>query len=108
MTIIAERRIDLGDSRGVGYARVFEAKDHADGGSRCDYEIAWPGYRHGHWTAGVDSWQAVEMAMRSIAADIAITDDFQSGRIGSLGKRLTTYEQITEFFGVRTYKALEQ
>lgn len=106
--VIAERKLDHGDAQDVGCAKVFMPELKPRGEWRCDYEISWPGFRHAHWTAGVDSWQAIELAMRSVVADIELTDDFKTGRLGSLGQRLTTYAELTEAFGVRPFKVLEQ
>lgn len=106
--IVAERKLDHGDARDAGCAKVFMPEPTARGEWRCNYEISWPGFRHAHWTAGIDSWQAVELAMRGVAADIELTDDFKAGRIGSLGQGLTTYAELVETLGVRAFKVLEQ
>lgn len=106
--VIAERTLDHDGVPAAGFVRVFMAEPRREGGWRCDYELSWPGFRHAHWAAGVDSWQAIELAMRGVVADLESSDDFKAGRIGSLGERLTTYAHVTEVFGVRPFKAIEQ
>ena len=106
--VVAERRLDLADARDVGSAKVFMPALHDRGEWRCSYEISWPGFQRAHWTAGADSWQALELAMRSVAADIDLADDFKAGRIGSLGQPLTSYAELADAFGVRPFKVLEQ
>ena len=106
--VVAERRLDHCDARDVGCAKVFLPELTARGEWRCEYEISWPGFKRAHWTVGVDSWQAVELAMRSVTADIELSDAFKAGQIGSLGQPLRTYAELTDAFGARPFKVLEQ
>jgi hypothetical protein len=101
MTIVAERELIFFGANGptAGFIRFEEPKpDQNDW--RCDYSLEWDGLNKRHYTMGVDSYQALLLALQTAPTMIESTVDFRAGRIGALGQRITTHQELREIFGV--------
>ena len=99
MTVVAERALEL-DGVANGAVRIDTPELDPKGHWRCDYEVAWPGFERRRYTAGVDSYQALSLALVSSVVDIATSDDFKAGRIGALGEKIRTRRELKEVFGI--------
>ncbi|HEV2365748.1 MAG TPA: hypothetical protein VGS12_16275 [Caulobacteraceae bacterium] len=80
---IASRRFEL-DNEGVVEVRL--KRPRSDGGDfRCDYEISGLGRPVTSHACGVDSMQAVCLALLSIATDLYSSPEWKEGRVRWLG-----------------------
>jgi hypothetical protein len=95
--VIAERELKC-DGR-LTLIRIYEPQpDQADW--RCDYEISWPSAPRRSYAMGVDSFQALQLAMFKIATDVSVSDDFKAGRVALFGEPMTTLDQLHQIFPV--------
>jgi hypothetical protein len=109
MTPVAEVAFEIHGNDGVqrGVARVAQPCPDQDDW-RCEYQVEWPGSVKARYAMGVDSWQALALAMQSVATEIFISDDFKAGRVREFGRPLRDYDELTEWLGVRPIKVLQQ
>ena len=101
MTVVAERELTLFGANGTssGFLRFEEPKpDQNDW--RCDYSLEWDGFNKRHYAMGVDSYQALLLALQTAPTMIESTADFRAGRIGAFGKQISTHQELKEVFGV--------
>ena len=98
---VAERTLDYFGDKGieVGFARVFAPFDEGRNW-RCDYSISWPGFDRRSYTAGVDGYQALLLALTVIPSYIAASDDFKAGRIGAFGSRINNHQELKQQFSI--------
>ena len=97
--VVAERALEFYGEEGVGVGSVRVYAPHKDERVvdwACRFVIAWPGYEQGHVVFGQDSWGALFSVFVAVPRKIAQTPDFIAGRLGMLGQRLTSVEQIEE------------
>jgi hypothetical protein len=83
-TIVAERQVQVGDHapRENGFVRVFSPVSQREGREwSCDVHLSWPGYEVRHSIFGIDSYQALILAMRHAATLIQISDAFKTNRL---------------------------
>lgn len=84
--------------RAVFVERTFEAasgdivcrfyRPRPDGENfRCDYEIAWPDRRRARYAMGVDSAQALVLAMEVVHADLLSSPERKAGGLTWLGQQ---------------------
>jgi len=101
MTIVAERALDYFGAEGVstGSLRVDAPKPDQNNW-RCEFAVSWPGFERRHYTMGVDSYQALLLALHSVGSEIAGSEDFKAGRIGVFGERIRTRRELKEIFGL--------
>ncbi len=99
MTVVAERTLEL-DGIANGALRIETPELDPKGHWRCDYELAWPGFERRRSSAGVDSYQALSLALVSSVVEIAVSDDFKAGRIGALGVKIRTRRELKELLGI--------
>ena len=101
-TVVVARALDYFADEGVveGAVRILTPFDEGTNW-RCQYQLSWPGYQREFGIRGLDAWQALQLAMNIVPSAIFATDDFQQGRIGVSGQRLSTLEEIYELFGVK-------
>jgi hypothetical protein len=59
--------------------RFFKPLADAGGAWRCQYEIGWPNGVYSHQAYGVDSVQALLLAMKMLAAELYTSDMHRSG-----------------------------
>ena len=99
--VVAERQLDFYGADGVhpGYVRV-EVPTPDQNDWRCNYELEWPGFQQRHHTMGVDSYQALLLALQTVPTMIAVSPDFKAGRIGAFGEKIKTRRKLKEVFGV--------
>jgi hypothetical protein len=84
-----EREFEIGDDRVI--CRFFEPtmtpKHVAPGGEyRCDYTISWPDHDRRSYACGIDSIQALSLAMRSAFSDLENSKEYKSGSLTYLGE----------------------
>lgn len=99
--IVAERELTFFGPNGAsaGFLRFEEPRpDQNDW--RCDYSLEWTGFHQRHYAMGVDSYQALLLALQTVPTMIEASADFRAGRIGALGKKITTHQELKEIFGV--------
>jgi hypothetical protein len=101
MSVVAERQLDFFGADGVvaGVIRI-EAPRPDRGASTCDWTVTWPGFESKRYTTGVDSYQAISLALLATVAEIASSDDFKGGRIGVFGEKICTRRELKEIFGI--------
>jgi hypothetical protein len=104
MNIVAERAIDCD---GVAGRISIYAPQPDQNDSRCEYELAWPGYHRRSYAMGIDSFQSLQLAMSSAVVDVAASNDFKGGRLGALGGVLTTIDDLKQFFGMSRIPGFE-
>jgi hypothetical protein len=96
-TAIAEREIKC-DGR-LTLIRIYEPQpDQADW--RCEYEISWPSKQRRSYAMGVDSFQALQLAMFKVAIDVGVSDEFKAGRVSVFGEAITTTTELNQHFPV--------
>ncbi|HVZ99047.1 MAG TPA: hypothetical protein VG841_01895 [Caulobacterales bacterium] len=107
MSVVAERIFAVGGRADA--ARIQLHAPHLDQSHwRCDYTIEWPGYHRQGYAMGVDSWQALKLAMQNVGTDIFVSEDFERGDVGEVDAKVTNYAELTEWLGIRPLKVLEQ
>jgi hypothetical protein len=99
--VVAERQLDFfnGEQTNPGWVRILQPEP--DGNDwRCRYQIEWPGYRREFGVMGVDSLQALVLALRIIPSAIGSTHDFKAGKIGCFGRQLTSIDDLDREIGL--------
>jgi len=95
--VIAERELKC-DGR-VTLIRIYEPQpDQADW--RCEYEIAWPTRIRQSHAFGVDSFQALQLAMFKVATDGSTSDEFKAGRVSVFGEAMNSTAELNQHFPV--------
>jgi hypothetical protein len=99
--VVAERQLDFVDGERTvpGWIRVLQPEP--DGNNwRCRYQIEWPGYEREFGIMGIDSLQALVLALRIIPSAVGSTEDFKAGKIGCFGKRLNSIDDLGKEIGL--------
>ena len=60
--------------------RLFQPEEN-DSGWICRYEIDWPSRKKAHWAGGIDSIQAMILALQMIGAEIYTSGYHRSGAL---------------------------
>jgi hypothetical protein len=109
MTFVAEVGFDVRGDGGTlrGIARVAQPRPDRDAW-RCDFEVQWPGFERSRYAMGADSWQALQLAMQSVATELFTCDECKDGKLSEFGRPLASYDDLTEWLGVRPLKVLQQ
>ncbi len=83
MTPIASRILSLTSSQGDRSVelRIFAPTQDPDGGWNCSYEIDWPGAPRSYFGAGVDSMQALIIALQMMGAELYASNAHKEGRL---------------------------
>jgi hypothetical protein len=93
--VIAQRELGCGGQ--IAHIRIYAPEpDQKDW--RCDYEISWPSQRIRAHAMGVDSFQALQLVMRSIASDVALSDAFKAGKLAVFGEPVTSAAELDQLF----------
>jgi len=80
-----ERQLHL---RGGGQVTVRFSQPRQDGDDyRCEYQIEWPDRQRGFHAYGVDSVQALILAMQNAHVDLLTSAENRSGALSWLGQR---------------------
>lgn len=84
--IIAERTLKIleGSASVDVPVRLFAPRREVTGAGEhweCDIEIGWPGGTLKHYAGGLDSMQAVELAMKLIGVELYTSEAHESGRL---------------------------
>jgi hypothetical protein len=107
--LVAERALEYSGESGIeaGFARVFLPFDEGQNW-RCDYEIVWPGYEAKLYARGVDSWQALQLAMQIIPVVISATEAFKAGKLGWIDGKIDSKEELIRWLAPTSMDVLEQ
>lgn len=83
MKPVASRLLNLATAHGVQQfeLRIFAPKQHDGQGWECPYEIDWPGAPRRFAGAGVDSIQALIIALEMIGAELYASNAHKEGRL---------------------------
>ncbi len=108
-TVIAETQLDYFEHDDVSPAFVRFFAPQPDGNDwRCSYQLEWDGGVADSYAMGVDSLQALTLALKSAAMRVGTSDDFKAGRIGHFGRRLTSFAELNDAVGLGPLKGFEQ
>jgi hypothetical protein len=108
-SVIAERQFEVRSNAGADVVVAQIMLPQADQDVwRCSYRIAWPARDREFHAMGADSWQALHLAAQMVAVDIFTSEDFKAGRVSEFGRQILTYEDLTEWLGIRPTKVLQQ
>ena len=78
--IMAERRLIIGDLAGDKEVVIRLYQPEAEDGTwNCRYEIDWPSQRRSSRAGGVDSMQALVLALQAIGIEIYTSSYHESG-----------------------------
>jgi len=100
-TIIAERELGYTNFGSTVSGRVvIEAPEPDEADWRCFYSVSLPGMDFRRRTMGVDSFQALQLAMVSAVSEIANSDAFKTGRLTVFGEPLLTVDDLKQCFGL--------
>jgi hypothetical protein len=80
---LIERRFELGEASEVVIRLSLPVRCDAD--FRCDYEIAWPDRTRVFNAFGIDSVQALILALRMVHAELLYSPEGREGQIRWLG-----------------------
>jgi hypothetical protein len=80
---LIERRFELGEASEVVIRLSLPVRCDAD--FRCDYEIAWPDRKRVFNAFGIDSVQALILALRMVHAELLNSPEGREGQIRWLG-----------------------
>lgn len=98
--VIAERTLEFygDDGVSVGAIRVYAPRfdPRLVDSWLCQFELAWPGFEQRRTIFSTDSWSVLFGVRIAASRIIAETPDFIAGRIGMLGERPRTAEQLEE------------
>lgn len=92
MVGFVEREFEIGDDRVICrfYQPTLTPKHIAPNGEyRCDYTISWPHRGRRSYAVGIDSIQALVLAMRSAFSDLEVSEEYESGQLKYLGEMVT-------------------
>ena len=100
--VVAERALEFygDDGVGAGAIRVYAPQFDARLVDICQFELVWPGFEQRRTIFSKDSWSVLFGACVAASRIIAETPDFVAGRIGMLGQRPRTVEQLEELMGL--------
>ena len=86
-TAFVQRKIEClnDDAWEPGAINVYQPKK-TDKGWACRYEVTWPGFSRGGDIYGVDSFQAIELAMRIVPTEISSSCAFKESRLRLFGE----------------------
>jgi hypothetical protein len=87
--VIAERALQVHGQEGSkpGFVRLYApqpARNEPDSEWICEYHLCWPGHEERYGICGVDSYQALLLAMKLVPTLISISADFKAGRLCEL------------------------
>jgi hypothetical protein len=106
--VVAERELEFHSDNAVGsgYARLF--LPYYEGPNwRCDYEIVWPGFEHKSGACGVDSWQALQLAMQIIPVEISASDGFKAGKLAWLEGKIDSEADLVRWLAPKSMDVLD-
>jgi hypothetical protein len=82
--VIAERLLQIDGQMGRenGFVRLYAPVPERDGREwKCELHISWPGFEMHRSIFGIDSYQALLLAMRHVTAQIEMSDAFKANRL---------------------------
>ncbi len=108
-SVIAERELGYAHQGAVVRGRLsFEAPEPDDRCWRCFFEIDLAGASVRRRVLGEDSYQALQLAMRSAVSEIALSDAFKSGQLTIFDEPVQTIDRLKESFGVTHILGFDQ
>ena len=89
MTVVATRKFEIFEGDGAGKAQVIihmpAEMDDVHWG--CEYELKGFSNSRRQKIFGVDGYQALYLAMKIVCTEIAISDEYKSGKLALFGER---------------------
>lgn len=81
--LIAERRLEIldGKNRHAVDIRIFQPQKVADHEWRCEYEIGWPNAARRFAGHGIDSVQALNIALQMVGTEIYTSTYHRAGKL---------------------------
>ncbi len=99
--VIAQRELGYSNLGSTVPGRVvIEAPEPDQNDWRCFYSVSLPGMDFRRRTVGVDSFQALQLAMVSAVSEIARSQAFKSGHLTVFGEPLLTVDDLKQCFGL--------
>lgn len=88
MTIVAEREFMIIEGAELRPARVlvYAPEKISDNEWKCEYRLVGFSKDRARKAYGVDSYQALYLALKILATEIAITDEYKGGKLTLFGK----------------------
>ncbi len=100
--VIAERELGYSNLGSTVIGRVaIEAPEPDINDWRCAYVIDLPGLSMRRRTVGVDSFQALQLAMQIVASELAASSAFKAGHLTIFGEPIVTHADLKQSFGVQ-------
>ncbi len=85
----------------AGVIRVFQP-ERVDPHWTSRYELSWPGMERGTDIHGVDGFQAMELAMRMVPSEIAMSRAFKESRLRMFGdEHALDMASLIQFFPIQ-------
>jgi hypothetical protein len=107
--IVAEREIGYSNLGQTLLGRVaIETPEPDQGDWRCRYRVELPGMNVSRRTAGVDSFQALHLAMQAAVAELATSKAFKAGHLTIFGEPIVTHDDLKQSFGVSRLFGIDQ
>jgi hypothetical protein len=91
--VFVERKFEIGERELICRFDLptITPRDIAPNGEyRCDYAIIWPDRERRSYAVGVDSIQALMLAMSSVFSDLECSEEYKTGQLFYLGELVTT------------------
>ncbi len=106
--VIAEREIGYSNlgSTILGGIRI-EAPQPDQNDWRCEYFVALPGLDRRAYAMGVDSFQALHLAMQSAVVEVAASKAFKAGHLTVFGEPILTLADLKQCFGLSRLPGFE-
>ena len=88
MTVVADRQFEVLEGAVTRDARVivYSPVKVSDEEWTCEYKLEGFSTERVRKAIGVDSYQALYLALKILATEVAITDEYKSGRLSLFGE----------------------
>ena len=99
--VIAERELGYSSLGSTVLGRVAIGAPEPDQNDwRCEYQIDYPGLNIRRRVVGLDSFQALHLAMEAAVAEVARSSAFKAGHLTIFGEPILTHDDLKQTFGV--------
>jgi hypothetical protein len=106
--VIAERELGCTSTGSTVRGRVMiEAPEPELDYWRCTYAIDLPGLNTRRRTAGIDSFQALQLAMQIVASELAASGTFKAGNLTIFDKPVITHDDLRESFDLHRLPGID-
>jgi hypothetical protein len=99
--VVAERQIGYANLGSIVQGRVsIEAPQPDQNDWRCEYVVALPGHERRAYAMGIDSFQALHLAMQAAVAEVSRTEAFKNGHLTVFDEPILTLDDLKQCFGL--------